>query len=83
MGLTPHGLRHAYASVACDLGYSEPIIAALLGHATRSMTSRYMHHLDAALIAAADAVSDQIAAALNGRAAATKVVKLSRQATAA
>jgi integrase len=83
MGLTPHGLRHAYASVACDLGYSEPTIAALLGHATRSVTSRYIHHLDAALIAAAAAVSAQIAAALNGRAAATKVVKLSRQADAA
>jgi integrase len=82
-GLTPHGLRHAYASVACDLGYSEPTIAALLGHATRSMTSRYIHHLDAAVIAAADAVSYQIAAALNGDVAATEVVKLSRQATAA
>jgi integrase len=83
VGLTPHGLRHAYASVACDLGYSEPTIAALLGHATRSMTSRYIHHLDAALIAAADAVSDQIAAALDGHATATKVVKLSRQSIAA
>jgi integrase len=83
VGLTPHGLRHAYASVACDLGYSEPTIAALLGHATRSVTSRYIHHLDAALIAAADAVSDQIAAALHGHAAATKVVNLSRRATAA
>ena len=57
--VTPHGLRHAYASVASDLGYAEPTISALLGHATRSMTSRYIHHLDAALIAAADAVSDQ------------------------
>jgi integrase len=83
VGLTPHGLRHAYASVACDLGYAEPTIAALLGHATRTMTSRYIHHLDAALIAAADAVSDQIAAALNGHTVANKVVKLSRQATAA
>jgi integrase len=49
--LTPHGLRHAYASVASDLGYPEPTIAALLGHATRTMTGRYIHHLDAALIA--------------------------------
>jgi integrase len=50
--LTPHGLRHAYASVASDLGYAEPTIAALLGHATGTTTSRYIHHLDAALIAA-------------------------------
>jgi len=64
--LTPHGLRHAYASVAADLGYAEPTIAALLGHATRSMTSRYIHHLDAALIGAADTVSERIAAALTG-----------------
>jgi integrase len=82
-GLTPHGLRHAHASVACDLGYAEPTIAALLGHSTRTMTSRYIHHLDAALIAAADAVSDQIATVLDGRAAATTVVNLSRRATAA
>jgi integrase len=64
--LTPHCLRHAYASVAADLGYAEPTIAAMLGHATRSMTSRYIHHLDAALIGAADTVSGRIAAALAG-----------------
>jgi integrase len=64
--LTPHGLRHAYASVAGDLDYAEPTIAALLGHATRSVTSGYIHHLDAALIGAADAVAERIAAALAG-----------------
>lgn len=77
--LTPHGLRHAYASVASDLGYAEPTIAALLGHATHTMTGRYIHHVDAALIAAADAVSDRIAAALNG----PKVVTLPGRANAA
>jgi integrase len=30
--LTPHGLRHAYATVANELGYTEATIAALLGH---------------------------------------------------
>jgi integrase len=64
--LTPHGLRHAYASVASDLGYAEPTIAALIGHATRTMTSRYIHHLDQALIAAADAVTARIAKAMEG-----------------
>ena len=54
--IDPHGLRHGYASVASDLGYAEPTIAALLGHATRTMTGRYIHHLDAALIAAGDTV---------------------------
>jgi integrase len=64
--LTPHGLRHAFASVAADLGYTEPTIAALLGHATQTTTGRYIHHLDAALVAAADRVSARIAAALGG-----------------
>jgi integrase len=65
-GLTPHGLRHAFASVASDLGYAEPTIAAMLGHSTRSITGRYIHHLDAALIAAADAVTQRISAMMNG-----------------
>jgi integrase len=81
--LTPHGLRHAYASVASDLGYAEPTIAALLGHATRTMTGRYIHHLDAALIAAADTVSDRIAAALDGRNMVADVVPLRRKLDAA
>jgi integrase len=46
--LTPHGLRHAYASIASDLGYSEATISALIGHATHTMTARYIHHLDQA-----------------------------------
>jgi integrase len=65
--LTLHGLRHAYASVASDLGYIEPTIAAMLGHASGTMTGRYIHHLDAALIAAADKVSSLIASTMEGR----------------
>lgn len=72
--LTPRGLRHAYASVAADLGYAEPTIAALLGHATHTVTARYIHHVDAILIAAADRVSDRIANSLQGQAADAKVV---------
>ena len=30
--VTPHVLRHSFASLAGDLGYSEPTIAALIGH---------------------------------------------------
>jgi integrase len=80
--LTPHGLRHAYASMASDLGYAEPTIAALLGHATGTTTSRYIHHLDAALIGAADSVCAQIASALVGKASA-EVVQLRRRSFAA
>jgi integrase len=81
--LTPHGLRHAYASVASDLGCTEPTIAALLGHATNSTTGRYIHHLDAALIAAADNVSAHIAAAMRGRRTTAEVVPLRRDTLAA
>jgi integrase len=35
---SPHGLRHAYASVAHELGLSELIIKALLGHARVGVT---------------------------------------------
>jgi len=59
--VTPHVLRHSFASLAADLGYSEPTIAALVGHTGRSVTSRYMHAADAVLLAAADAVADKTA----------------------
>jgi len=59
--LTPHGLRHAFASVAADLGLMEITIAALLGHRSGSTTSRYIHHLDPVLISAADRVATTIA----------------------
>jgi integrase len=57
--ITPHVLRHSFASLAADLGYSEPVIAALVGHKGRSTTSRYLHSADAVLLAAADAVADR------------------------
>jgi integrase len=58
--ITPHTLRHSFASTAADLGYSELTIAALLGHRKASITSRYAHHADAVLLAAADAVAKEI-----------------------
>ena len=54
--VTPHGLRHAFASVADDLGFTEPTIAALLGHSRRGVTRGYIAKVDTALIAAADQV---------------------------
>ena len=57
--VTPHVLRHSFASLAGDLGYSETTIAALIGHKGRSITSRYVHSADAVLLAAADAVADR------------------------
>jgi integrase len=59
--VTPHTLRHSFASLANDLGYSEPTIAALIGHRGHSITSRYIHTADPLLLAAADAVADRTA----------------------
>ena len=58
--VSPHVLRHSFASLAGDLGYSEPTIGALIGHQGRSMTSRYVHAADAVLLAAADVVAQTL-----------------------
>jgi integrase len=58
--VTPHVLRHSFASLASDLGYSEATIAALIGHQGRSVTSRYVHAADAVLLAAADRICGNI-----------------------
>src|SRR5208283_5890693 len=51
--VTPHVLRHTFASVAGDLGFSELTIAGLLGHSARGVTQGYVH-LDTALVVAAE-----------------------------
>ena len=58
--ITPHILRHSFASTAADLGHSELAIASLLGHRLGSVTARYTHAADAVLLAAADAVARRI-----------------------
>jgi integrase len=71
--VTPHVLRHSFASLAADLGYSEPAIAALVGHKGHTVTSRYVHSADAVLLAAADAVANRTAE-LMGEARSTAAV---------
>jgi len=66
-GVTVHVLRHSFAAMAAEMGYSELIIAGLLGHSVAGVTARYAHVPDRALLAAADHVSRRIAAALDGR----------------
>jgi integrase len=78
--VTPHVLRHSFASLAGDLGLSEPTIAALIGHQGRTMTSRYMHTADAALLAAADAVAERSAELMGEQKSGAVVVRL-RQAS--
>ena len=63
--MTPHVLRHTFASIAATLGFSELMISGLLGHGPRGVTQRYVH-LDAALVIAADQVSAEIARLLDG-----------------
>jgi integrase len=63
---TPHVLRHSFASVANDLGFTEATIAALMGHSNGTITSRYIHAVDTALVMAADTVSGYINGLLNG-----------------
>ena len=65
--ITPHTMRHSFASVAADLGYSDLTIGALIGHKGRTMTSRYTHGADAVLLAAADAVAERITALMRGQ----------------
>lgn len=64
--VTPHVLRHSFASMANDLGFTEITIAALIGHAKGSVTSKYVHTLDSTLIMAADTVSGYLKALLEG-----------------
>lgn len=64
--VTPHVLRHSFASIANDLGFTEITIAALLGHSKGSVTSKYVHTLDATLVMAADTIAGYIQGLLNG-----------------
>ena len=57
--VTPHTLRHSFASLAADMGLADHTIAALLGHSRQTITSRYMHLADRALIEAADTVANE------------------------
>jgi integrase len=66
-GVTPHVLRHSFASIANDLGFTEVTIAALVGHSKGSVTSKYIHTLDTALIMAADTISGYIQGLLDGK----------------
>jgi integrase len=78
--ISPHVLRHSFASLAADLGYSEPTIAALVGHKGGTITSRYIHAADAVLLAAADTVADETACRMGEPRQDAEVVSLGRKA---
>jgi integrase len=78
--VTIHGLRHWFASAAAELGYSDIIIGALLGHASRGITGRYATAPDPALAAAADRITTALAKTLDGQAPGDNVVSISQAA---
>jgi integrase len=66
--ITPHVLRHSFSSIANDLGFTEATIRALVGHSGNTVTSRYIHTVDALLVMAADTVAGFIDGLLDGKA---------------
>jgi integrase len=66
-GITSHGLRHSFGSMAEDLGFSLPTIKALLGHAGSSVTEGYIHKVDSALILAATRIAQHIDDTMDGK----------------
>jgi integrase len=71
-----HDMRRTFASVAAEEGYGDASIGELLGHAKRGVTERhYIRRADAALIAAADRVSQRIAKTLDGQQATIVEIK--------
>jgi integrase len=65
-GVSLHTLRHTFASLAAEMGFTELTIAGLLGHASRGVTQRYIH-IDEALVLAADKVSARMRQLLDQR----------------
>jgi integrase len=61
-----HAFRRTFASIAAELGYSELIVAALLGHRRGGVTAKYVIAELDPVRAAADCVAARIAEQLNG-----------------
>jgi integrase len=75
-GISPHCLRHSFASVADNLGFTKPTIGTLLGHGNWDVTGGYIHKLDPALNSAANRVSNHIAELLDGHAKKSNVANI-------
>jgi integrase len=75
-GVTVHVLRHSFAAVAAEMGFSMLTIAGLLGHSVPGVTARYAHMPDLALVGAADRVAARIQSALDGENDGARIVPL-------
>jgi integrase len=62
-----HDARHSYVSFGAAAGLGLPVIGALLGHKQPITTAHYAHLANDPLRAAADRITGEIAAALDGR----------------
>lgn len=67
--VTPHILRHAFATELDDLGAELADVQASLGHRSRSTTERYIHRRNRGRLAAIDALGARVQAARLARAA--------------
>lgn len=65
-GLGVHYVARSPSSITNELGFTEATVAALVGHANGSVTSKYIHTLDTALIVAANTISGYIQGLLDG-----------------
>ncbi|MFP3942183.1 MAG: tyrosine-type recombinase/integrase, partial [Thermoanaerobaculia bacterium] len=65
-GLRLHDLRHSFASVGAAGGESLYVVGKVLGHAQAATTERYAHLADDPVRAAAERISSEIAAHLDG-----------------
>jgi integrase len=59
--LTPHGLRHAAATLLRELGIDTPVLQQLAGWTSEGMADHYTGTLDAAMRKAVDRLADQLA----------------------
>ncbi len=62
-----HDLRHSYASTAISAGVSIAYVGRLLGHKDLKTTDRYVHLAEQSMRDTSNVISNEIAAAMNGR----------------
>ena len=63
---SPHGLRHAYATAAHELGMGEFTIKALLGHARIGVASGYIASVESIVLVSAENIARYVDASMNG-----------------